>query len=164
MGIGMSTPCITVRFVANHSLVSAAIRHVTGSLFSHVEGGTPQGTWIGALADGIKERPADYCKPFREYTYRVPCTQEQADRFVALLRSKIGTKYNFRDILGLALGIRGLNNPTDDICSELLTWALIETLEPCRVLNVESGWEYRVTPEMLHLSPLFVGHLAKRVR
>ncbi len=155
-------PNVTVRFIANHTLLSAAIRWSTGSLFSHVEAGTPDGTWIGALSDGVKERPANYCNPFREYVYRIPCTQQQQETFLALMRSKIGTKYNFLDIVGLALGIRSLNNVHDDICSELVTWALIRTFGPQAVLNVEPGWEYRVTPETLHLSPIFVGHLYKR--
>lgn len=155
-------PQITIRFIANHTFTSAAIRWITGSLFSHVEAGTPEGRWIGALSDGIKERPADYCKPFREYVYRIPCTQKQADDFLTLMRSKIGTKYNFLDIIGLALGVRSLNNVHDDICSEFVTWGLVRTFGPQAVLNVEPGWEYRITPETLHLSPIFVGRLYKR--
>ncbi len=157
-------PCIRIRFIANHTFVSFMIRHVTGaSFFSHVEGGTPEGTWIGALPDGIKERAANYCHPFREYVYEIPCTQAEADQFVSLLRSKIGAKYNFKAIIGLWLGIRQLNDPDEDFCSEVVTWAAIKTLGAFRVLNVQLGWEYRVTPEILHLSPMFVGHLAKKV-
>ena len=154
---------VTVRFIANHTFLSWSIRRLTGSLFSHVELGTPEGTWIGALADGIKDRPADYCNPFREYVYHIPCTAQEQAYFLSTARGAIGTPYNKLDIVGLALGLRSVVGKTGKICSWFGADVLIDTFRADRVLNVLPGWEYRVTPETLHLSPLFVGRLVKRV-
>ena len=154
-------PYIAVRFIANHTFLSWSIRRLTGSLFSHVELGTPEGTWIGALADGIKERPANYCHPFRAYVYHIPCTTQEQAYLLLTARAKIGTPYNKLDIVGLALGLRGVVGSKGEICSWFGTQELIDTFGAKRVLNVLPGWEYRVTPEMLHLSPLFVGCLVK---
>ena len=155
-------PYAVVRFVANHTFLSWSIRRLTGSLFSHVELGTPEGTWIGALADGIKERPAQYCNPFREYVYHIPCTAQEQASFLTTARAAIGTPYNKLDIVGLALGLRNVVGKTGEICSWFCVEELIDTFGTARVLNVLPGWEYRVTPETLHLSPIFVGNLARK--
>jgi hypothetical protein len=155
-------PFITVRFIANHTFLSWSIRRLTGSLFSHVELGTPEGTWIGALADGIKERPANYCNPFREYVYHIPCTQSALTHLLSTARMRIGTPYNKMDIVGLALGLRRLVGKKGEICSWFGTQELIDAFGADRVLNVLPGWEYRITPETLHLSPIFVGNLFSR--
>ncbi len=156
------TPYITVRFIANHTFLSWSIRRLTGSLFSHVELGTPEGTWIGALADGIKERPANYCSPFREYVYHIPCTAQEQAYLLSTARAAIGTSYNKMDIVGLALGLRKVVGKKGEICSWFGVDELIKTLGARRVLNVLPGWEYRVTPETLHLSPIFIGNLLSR--
>lgn len=156
-------PSVTVRFIANHTFLSWSIRRLTGSLFSHVELGAPEGTWIGALADGIKERPANYCDPFREYVYNIPCTAQEQAFFLSEARAKVGTPYNKMDIVGLALGMRRVVGKNGEICSWFGLQTLIDTFGAARVLNVLPGWEYRVTPETLHLSPIFVGRLKKRV-
>jgi uncharacterized protein YycO len=139
------------------------IRKLTGSLFSHVEFGTPEGTWIGAhIEDGIQERASDYCSPTREYVYEIPVTLEQQTEALAWMRSKIGTKYNTLDIVGLALQARSMRSPNNYICSQFCTDGLLHVFGPSKVLNVENAWTYRITPETLHLSPLFVGRLVKK--
>lgn len=158
----MST--IQVRFIATDGLISGIIRKVTGSLFSHVEFGTPEGTWIGArFQGGVEERPANYCKPTREYIYDIPATDAQAKMALAWMRSKIGTKYNTRDIAGLMLQARSLRSPNRLICSQFYAEGMLRIFGAERFLNVASGWEYRITPEMGHLSPMLVGHLVKRI-
>lgn len=153
---------IRVRFITQDGFISAAIRKMTGSLFSHCEFGTPEGTWIGAhLGDGIQERPANYCTPSREYVYEIPCTDEQAANALAWMRSKIGTKYNTLDIVGLMLQARSLQSPQRYICSEFCTEGLLVAFGSAKVLNVLNSWAYRITPEMLHLSPIFVGRRVK---
>jgi hypothetical protein len=157
-------PCIRVRFIAQGTFVSAAIRKITGSLFSHVEFGTPEGTWIGAhLGGGIEERPADYCSPAREYVYEIPCTEEVEADALKWMRAKIGTKYNTLDILGLMLHTRSLTGPGQYICSQFVTEGLLNTFGAPRVMNTLALWTYLVTPEMLHLSPIFVGRSVKRM-
>ena len=155
-------PYVTVRFIANRTFLSWSIRRLTGSLFSHVELGTPEGTWIGALADGIKERPANYCNPFREYVYHIPCTAQEQAYLLSTARAAIGTPYNKMDIVGLALGLRNVVGKKGEICSWFGVGELIDTFGASRVLNVLPGWEHRITPETLHLSPIFVDNLYSR--
>lgn len=161
----MSSPCIRVRFVANDTFVSKAIRRLTGSLFSHVEFGTPQGTWIGALAgSGIQERPADYCRPSLAYVYEIPCTQAQQHLALKRMRARIGTKYNYSDIVGLLFQARRMTSPSRLICSQFCTEGLLYVFGAQRVLNVQPEWAYRITPETLHLSPVFVGRRVCEIR
>lgn len=157
-------PSIRVRFILNQGFTSAAIAKMTGSLFSHVEFGTPEGTWIGAhLQGGVQERPADYCKPIREYVYDVPCTADEMQRAYAMIRGMIGTAYNVKDIIGLALQARSLRSPHRLICSQFFARVMLTIFGAMRFLNVEASWDYRITPETGHLSPMLAGHLTKRV-
>lgn len=154
---------IRVRFITTDSFVSAAIRKLTGSLFSHVEIGTPEGTWIGAhIEDGIQNRPANYCNPTREYVYDIPCLDWQAGALLGWARKQIGTKYNVKTIVGIALGARSLTSPSKFICSQFVADGLILSLGAKDVLNVLPQWTYRITPETLHLSPIFVGNLTRK--
>lgn len=156
-------PVVRIRFVADSSFVGRSIRWVTNSLFQHVEFGTPAGTWIGAHdTGGIQERLANYADYSTEYVYEIPCTQSQLDQLLIWARSKIGTPYNFLDILGLLFKARSLSSPHRYICSQFCTDGLIRTFGAGRVLNVLQGYEYLITPETLHLSPLLVGRLVKK--
>lgn len=153
---------IRIRFILGRGFTSQAIAYVTGSLFSHVEFGTPEGTWIGAhIGSGIQERAADYCDTVREYVYEIPCMDEQEKEALLWMRSKIGTKYNTLDIIGLLFQVRFLHSPHDRLCSEFCTEGLLHIFGASKVLNVLASWTYRITPETLHLSPIFVG---RRVR
>jgi hypothetical protein len=155
---------IRIRFVASPTFIGSAIRWVTDSIFNHVEFGTPEGTWIGAhVHSGIQERPANYAVVSREYVYEIPCTDEQQALLLKWARSKIGTKYNRTDILGLLIKNRKLTTPHQYICSQFCIDGLLFVFGARRVLNVLTGFSYLVTPEMLHLSPIFVGNLVKRV-
>lgn len=155
---------IRVRFIRGKGFISDAIAHLTGSLFSHVEFGTPEGTWIGAhIGGGIQERAADYCKPRLEYVYEIPCTAKQHKEALAWMRSRIGTKYNVADIVGLALQVRSLRSPNRYICSQFCCEGLLHFFCAAVVLNVLPQWAYRITPETLHLSPIFVGRRVKKV-
>ena len=149
---------IRVRFVAGSGFVGSSIRWVTNSLFQHVEFGTPEGTWIGAHAGGgILERAADYANYSRDYTYDVPATDAERDRLLEWARAQIGTKYNYLDIVGLLVKHRRWTTPQRFICSQFCTLGLLEVFGAAKVLNVLGKYAYLVTPEMLHLSPLFVG-------
>ena len=158
---------IRVRFITTDGFVSTIIRKVTGSLFSHCEFGTPEGTWIGALVKGgIQERAADYCTPTREYIYEIPSTDVQEHEGLAWMRSMIGTKYNKRDIAGLMFQARSVRSPHSYICSQFCVDGLLGIFGVHRVLNVlytrTEDWTYRITPEILHLSPIFAGCLASK--
>jgi hypothetical protein len=153
---------IRIRFILGRGFVSQAIARVTGSLFSHVEFGTSEGTWIGAhIGGGIQERAADYCSTVREYVYEIPCTDAQEQEALSWMRAKIGTEYNVLDIIGLLFQARSLRSPHRAICSQFCTEGLLHIFGAPRVLNVLESWTYRITPETLHLSPIFVGRRVK---
>jgi hypothetical protein len=155
---------IRIRFVAGAGLVGSGIRWVTNSLFQHVEFGTPEGTWIGAHAeDGIRERAANYADYAREFVYDVPATDSQRDSLMIWARKQIGTEYNYLDIVGLLVKHRKWTTPHRLICSQFCTLGLLEVYGAAKVLNVLGDYAYLVTPETLHLSPLFVGRLTKKV-
>lgn len=73
-------------------------------------------------------------------------------------RAKIGVRYNVLDIIGLMFQVRGLRSPGRMICSQFCVDGLLRVFGAGRVLNVLGDWTYRITPETLHLSPIFVGH------
>lgn len=154
---------IRVRFIADAHWSSRLIRYGTGSLFSHVEIGDGNGGWIGAhIGDGIQDRPANYCQTTREYVYEIPANSVQTGLAIRWAQSKIGGRYDWRDILGMVVGNRRLRSPQAFICSGFVTECLIGVFGASRVLNVQSDWTYRITPEELHLSPIFVGNLKSR--
>lgn len=155
---------IRIRFVGGEGFVGRSIQWVTNSLFQHVEFGTPEGTWIGAHAgSGIQERAADYAQYSREFVYDVPATESQLSQLMIWARKQVGTKYNYADIVGLLIKHRRMTTPQRLICSQFCTLGLLEVYGAARVLNVLGDYAYLVTPEMLHLSPLFVGRLVKKV-
>lgn len=157
-------PCVRVRFITCDGFVSAAIRWVNNSLWSHVEFGTPEGTWIGAhTGDGVQERPANYSKPTREAVYEIPVTPAVMDAHLTRIRSQIGMRYDNLNILGLLIRKRKLESPHAVICSQFVSNELLCVFGPYRYLNVLAGFTHLVTPEMCHLSPLFVGHRVEYV-
>lgn len=156
-------PNVRIRFVAGAGFVGDSIRWVTNSLFQHVEFGTPEGTWIGAHASGgILERPADYANYSREYVYDLPCTEDELTGLLGWARSQVGIKYNFADIAGLLIRKRALTTPHRYICSQFCTLGLLRVFGAKEVLNVQEGYSYLITPETLHLSPIFVGRLVRK--
>ncbi len=149
-------PQLTIRFIAESDLISEAIRKVTFSEWSHVELLTPENTWLGAHSDGgVEERAFDYCTPDRERRYSLPVTQDQLDRMLAYARGQIGTRYAFKDIAGLLLH-EDLTESDRLICS----WFVYNVLWAGGLfpLNVLPGYANLVTPETLHLSPVFIDH------
>ena len=146
-----------IRFVNSPGFVGSAIDWATNSYFDHAEIEGEIGTWIGAHDDGgVQERPADYMQPSRERRYAIPCTDEQYAKIMAYARSKIGTKYDFEDILGLLFHDRKLHTSGSAICSQFTLMAA--RAGGIDMLNVQPGYEYLVTPETLHLSPLLIGN------
>lgn len=156
----MDMPCndlksLKIRFITESDFISDAIRLVTFSRISHTEIATETGTWIGAHASGgVQERPADYCKPSIELAYILPVADSTYAKVLGFARSKIGTSYNFEDIAGLFVH-HDISEHGHYICSMFVLEALMAGgLYP---LNVLPGFTNLVTPETLHLSPLFRG-------
>jgi hypothetical protein len=145
-----------IRFITESDPISDLIRFVTFSEWSHVEIITETGTYIGAHADGgIEERAADYCKPNHERRYAIPVTDEQYATMMAYARSKIGTPYNFKDIVGLMLHHR-MTEVKRSICSQFVEDVGVSA--KFLFLNVEPDFDYLITPETLHLSPKLIGN------
>jgi hypothetical protein len=116
-----------------------------------------EGGYLGAHAGkGIQFRPLNYCTPTREKRYKVPCTDAQFEAFVVNAFAKIGTPYNYEDIAGLLFHNRKLTPESREICSEFG----FEQFARAAVwmLNSEIDYAPLVTPEMLHLSPLWMRH------
>ncbi len=148
-------PVVRIRFIAERDFISWAIRKVTFSDFSHVELIMDKGTYLGAHAfGGVQERDQFYCQPSFERRYSIPCTQEQKDKIESFARSKIGTPYNFKDIVGLLIHAN-LSSPNKLICSMFVFEALLAG--GIKMLNVLPQYSNRVTPDILHLSPLLIG-------
>ena len=151
----LSQPHILLRFVDAPGFITSAIDWEEDGLWPHVEAGTPQGTWIGAHAgSGVQERPSNYCSPKRERRYAIPCTEQQANDFLVNCRAAIGTPYNYQDIAGILFHLRSLTARHRLICSQFMmreTWKV-----GIKMLNVLPGYDYLVTPETLHLSPILI--------
>lgn len=151
---------ITVRFIRTPGFVTDSICFVTNSLLDHAEFGTPEGTWIGAHSDGgVQERAGNYCTPTQEWAYDIPCTAEQSTQLLKNIRAAVGTPYNFVGIAGLLFHLRKLTGIKTVFCSQFCFYEMDKV--GIYSLNVLPDFAYLVTPETLHLSPLFRGHKRK---
>ena len=147
------------RFIKTKDPIADGIAWWTNSEWDHFEFGTPDETWLGARAEGgVQERFATYCTPIRERRYARTVTDEQLSLIMSRARAKVGTKYDFMDIAGLLLHNRWLSlHPTDkEICSMYGTEMLLSIYQARDLLNVLPNFTPLITPEMLHLSPLWV--------
>lgn len=124
---------ITLRFVTAGDLISRAIRGgELGFWASHVECRMPDGTLLGAHADGgVASRPADYDKSWTQQMFvDVPCRDDQAAAFHAFLLEQVGKPYDMEAICELADGFltgeaRDWSDPPSWICSALQTASLL---------------------------------------
>ena len=149
-----------IRFLATKGFISDAIRRVEGiSYIDHVEAlNRTEDKWIGAHAGtGVQAMPLTWAKGIVwERRYSLPVTDEQYAAFHDFLESKIGCKYDYAGCLGILLGDRKLNTSHALDCSALqfdALWAANQF-----ALNVLPEFAHLVTPETLHLSPLFMSH------
>lgn len=127
-----------------------------------------EGGYLGAHAgDGIQFRALDYAVPTRERRYQYPISPRDAARnrttvealfeaFVVAAFKRVGTPYAYSDIAALLFHTRALTPLTREICSEF------GFLAPAEVgiffLNAEVDYASLITPETLHLSPLWMGN------
>ena len=114
---------ITLRFVTCHDPVSDGIRAFEyGFWATHVEARMPDGTLLGAHANGgVQARPHDYDKSefTRELYVSIPATPAQTDAFHSFLRAQVGKPYDFLAIAGIALQ-RDWQSENAWFCSELI--------------------------------------------
>ena len=150
---------LKLRFVTETGLISNAVTWFEGgSLWSHVEFVLPDGTFLGARAmGGIAIRASDYIKPKhieRQRIYSIPVADDVLESILTFANSQVGKSYDFTDILGI-MTHTSLHNSNDWICSEFVTASCLQA--GLRLLNVEPEFVYKITPEMVHLSPVLSG-------
>jgi len=152
---------LTIRFINTKGIVSRLITGETFSLMDHCEGLSRDGnSWVGAHAwTGVQARSLDWADEdiiwCREYT--IPCTEEEYEDAMAFMDKHVlsRTRYNYRGVFGVFVHDRNATDRTRIDCSDFMIqwlWAARK-----KVLNVRPGESWMVTPEMLHLSPIFIG-------
>jgi len=154
-------PDLLVRFVTEQDFVSRAIRWVTFGEFSHVELGLPDGSWLGSHAKGgVQIRGAEYMKPSLERLYALPVTQAEYDQAMAYAKRQLGTGYSFFDIAVILFRAHFKTRPKGLICS----WFVLEALRAAGFmpLNVLADYDYKIDPDRLHLSPIFIGRCIRQ--
>lgn len=142
---------ILLRFIADRSFVSRAIRFRTDGQPSHVEYfNTITGMTYGARMDGVKARPLNYCHPTWQEFY----TFEGIEYSYLQALTFIGRKYDTWDIFSLAVGSHPAKyNPEKAICSVCVgysnrrAWSLGKISRPLINPNVPT-WE--ITPMLLY--------------
>lgn len=136
---------IQLRFVTSDDPISYGIRAAEyGFWASHTEALMPDGTLLGAHADGgVQARPVGYDKGYRqELIVQIPATPAMTDKFHAFLRDQIGKPYDFKAIAAF-ITERDWQEPNAWFCSELQAAAL-----------VDCGWfAYRLATEFNHITP-----------
>jgi len=93
---------ITLRFVSHTGIFNWACTIAQyGFWATHVEIVMPDGTYLGALSDGVKIRPSNYDAGTvkREMFLDVRATAEQEEIFYAFAESQIGKPYDTWAIL-----------------------------------------------------------------
>ena len=89
---------ITLRFVAHSGIFNWACRIAQyGFWGTHCEAVMPNGKYIGAISDGVKERYSDYDDGqfSQEVFLEVKTTAEQEEIFYAFVESQIGKGSTF---------------------------------------------------------------------
>jgi hypothetical protein len=114
---------IRLRFVTGNDAVSAGIRYAEDFWASHVEAVMPDGTYLGAHADGgVQARPPTYDTTWTKQLFvDLPC--DDCPQFEKFLRRKIGTPYDVESIIGFVLRLDE-HVPMSVICSALQVLAL----------------------------------------
>lgn len=158
-------PTLNIRFINTRGLVSRIITGATFSLIDHCEGKNRQGdAWVGAHAiTGIEPRPLNWADEdliwCREYS--IPVTNDEYDAAMVFMEKHVAarTPYNYRGVFGVFAHERNATDRRRVDCSDFMLqwlWAAHQT-----VLNVRPGESWMITPELLHLSPLFIGKISK---
>lgn len=140
-------------------MIAGAIMHETRSEICHVDIVTQTGTLIGAHAqDGIQERPGDYENWGLRIRITLDVDLERAQAFYAYAHSKVGTRYDKSDILGMALGDSRIHVDGRMICSQ---FAAIASDDIAKIIRVDKE-KWMVTPEELRL--IWASHPMSRMK
>ena len=142
---------IIVHLVLHDDPLSKAILIRTGGRFAHAEALTPEGTLIGAFAEGgVQERPLDYGteKIVDEAWVACPADDDTSARFYHYLRAPevMGEPYAYTDIAGFQLPF-DLPHHHAVFCSALIVDAFRGCLWFPRPLPIPA---HNVSPNMLN--------------
>lgn len=136
---------ITLRFVSHPGLFNWACTIAQyGFWGTHVEAVMPDGTYLGAISDGVKARDPGYDKgTFKQEVFvDVRATADQEEIFYAFVESQIGKPYDLWAILAYFWPSRDWQSFDAWYCSELLGTGLAE----CGILPKEMAVKFsRVT-------------------
>lgn len=142
---------ITLRFVSHPGLFNWACTIAQyGFWGTHCEAVMPDGTYLGAISDGVKARDPNYDKgKFKKEVFLdVKATADQEEIFYAFVQSQIGKPYDLWAILAYFYPSRDWQSFDAWYCSELLGTGLAE----CGILPKEMAVKFsRVTPRDLLL-------------
>ena len=145
-----------IRFITEPDWISSAIRTVTDSQWSHVEIVLPDNSYLGAHhPSGVQIRPYDYCQPLRERRYQIPVSESALGKMLNFAHAQVGKPYDTADIFSILLH-KNWQDSEAWICSELV--AATAEAGGVFMLNVQAQYTHKITPEMLHLSPLLIGN------
>lgn len=150
------SPKLVIRFIAEPDLLSRIIMWLTNSLWCHCEILNRDGTaWIGAHAwTGVQARPLNWVKSSRKRCYAIPVDSSAYHAAQDWLENQVGLPYDYTGCLGILLHCR-IHSKRGRDCSNLA----IATMQHAGIqpLNTLADYDYLITPEVLHLSPLFIG-------
>jgi hypothetical protein len=142
---------ITLRFVSHPGLFNWACTIAQYGFWStHCEAVMPDGTYLGAISDGVKARNPGYDKGNfgQELFVEVRATPDQEEIFYAFVESQIGKPYDLWAILAYFWPSRDWQSFDSWHCSELLGTGLAE----CGILPKEMAVKFsRITPRDLLL-------------
>ena len=115
---------IVLQFAAQSDTLSLAVRAFDHGWYSHVDAIMPDGTLLGARADGgVRRRLKDYARFSRALRVELPATDDVAAKFYAFLTAQLGKPYDFEAIAAFVVG-RNWQKPDSWFCSELVAAAL----------------------------------------
>lgn len=111
---------VKVAFVRDKTILSLAIRAFAWSRYHHCGAVTPDGLFVieSSPVNGVVKTPlSEFNKKYSTIHYaELKCDNEKAFEY---LESRIGNKYDWLAVFGLAFRFLGENN-NKDYCSELI--------------------------------------------
>ena len=136
---------ITLRFVSHPGIFNWACTIAQYGFWStHCEAVMPDGTYLGAISDGVKARDRSYDagNVKKEMFLEIKATADQEAIFYAFVESQIGKPYDLWAILAYFYPSRDWQSFDAWYCSELLGTGLAE----CGILPKEMAVKFsRVT-------------------
>jgi len=153
-------PFLVTRFINSADLVAKLIDIGERGYLCHAEGlSRDKKGWVGAHAGtGVEKRPLDWCKDLTlELVYAFPVSNSTYEFSMAYQEKSIGLPYNYADILGMAVFDPNINDNHAVECAQFeLARYMAGGIRP---LNLLPQFTYKIDPDKLHLSNLWIGRM-----